>query len=76
MRVPDVYAVLFVKFEFDSETEQEIFDEVLHADIDFKSEPWPHISDSAKDLVTKMLVREPNKRLTGHEVLCELLLSS
>nr|GMD44574.1 calcium-dependent protein kinase 26-like [Ipomoea batatas] len=65
-----VYILLSGVPPFWGETEQEIFDEVLHADIDFKSEPWPHISDSAKDLVTKMLVREPNKRLTGHEVLC------
>lgn len=59
---------------FKTETEQEIFDEVLHGDLDFTLDPWPSISDSAKDLVRKMLVRNPKERLTAHEVLCKLLL--
>lgn len=55
-----------------SETEQGIFEQVLKGELDFVSEPWPSISESAKDLVRKMLVRDPKKRLTAHEVLCEL----
>lgn len=55
---------------FWAETEQGIFDQVLHGDLDFSSEPWPSISESAKDLVRKMLVRDPKRRLTAHEVLC------
>lgn len=56
---------------FDSETEQGIFEQVLKGDLDFASEPWPSISNGAKDLVKRMLVRDPKKRLTAHEVLCE-----
>lgn len=44
---------------------------MLHGDLDFASDPWPSISDDAKDLVRRMLVRDPKKRLTAHEVLCE-----
>ncbi|XP_023539042.1 calcium-dependent protein kinase 26-like [Cucurbita pepo subsp. pepo] len=55
---------------FWAETEQEIFDEVLHGDLDFTLDPWPSISDSAKDLVRRMLVRNPKERLSAHEVLC------
>lgn len=54
-----------------AETEEEILDEVAHASVDYTSDPWPNISDSAKDLVQKMLVRDPKKRLTVHEALCE-----
>lgn len=54
-----------------SETEQGIFEQVLHGDLDFDSDPWPSISESAKDLVKKMLVRDPRRRLTAHEVLCK-----
>lgn len=54
-----------------TESEEEIFDEVLHGDIDFELDPWPKISQGAKDLVRRMLVRDPKKRLTAHEVLCE-----
>lgn len=54
-----------------SETEQGIFEQVLKGELDFLSEPWPSISESAKDLVRRMLVRDPKKRLTAYEVLCE-----
>lgn len=56
-----------------SESEQGIFEQVLKGDLDFSSEPWPSISKSAKDLVRKMLNRDPEKRLTAHEALCEYI---
>lgn len=56
---------------FGSETEQGIFEQVLKGELDFVSEPWPSISESAKDLVRRMLVRDPKRRLTAHQVLCE-----
>lgn len=52
------------------ETQQGIFDAVLKGHIDFESDPWPLISDSAKDLIRKMLCSQPSERLTAHEVLC------
>ena len=58
---------------FNAETEEEIFEEVLRGDLDFISDPWPNISEGAKDLVRRMLVRDPKKRLTAHEVLCKCL---
>ncbi|XP_022765595.1 calcium-dependent protein kinase 1-like isoform X2 [Durio zibethinus] len=54
---------------FWAETEQGIFEEVLHGDLDFESDPWPSISESAKDLVRRMLIRDPRRRLTAHAVL-------
>ncbi|KAK1396600.1 Calcium-dependent protein kinase [Heracleum sosnowskyi] len=65
-----VYILLSGVPPFWDETEQGIFDQVLHGDLDFSSDPWPSISESAKDLVRKMLVRDPKRRLTAHEVLC------
>ncbi|EOY08541.1 hypothetical protein SCA6_002042 [Theobroma cacao] len=64
-----IYILLSGVPPFWGETEQEIFDEVLHGDLDFTSDPWPSISDSAKDLVRKMLVRDAKKRITAYEVL-------
>lgn len=55
---------------FWAETQQGIFDAVLKGYIDFDSDPWPVISDSAKDLIRKMLCSRPSDRLTAHEVLC------
>nr|ABE72958.1 calcium dependent protein kinase 3 [Medicago truncatula] len=54
---------------FWAETEKGIFDAILEGHIDFESEPWPKISDSAKDLVRKMLIQEPKKRITAAQVL-------
>lgn len=52
-----------------AETEQGIFEQVLRGDIDFMSDPWPTISESAKDLIRKMLHPNPAKRLKAHQVL-------
>ncbi|KAL1545619.1 Calcium-dependent protein kinase 25 [Salvia divinorum] len=64
-----VYILLCGVPPFWGETEQEIFKEVLYGEIDFSSHPWPNISESAKDLVKRMLVRDPTKRITAHQVL-------
>lgn len=52
-----------------AETEKGIFDAILQGDIDFESAPWPTISPSAKDLVKKMLTKDPKKRITSAQVL-------
>ncbi|KAK1310566.1 Calcium-dependent protein kinase 2 [Acorus calamus] len=65
-----IYILLSGVPPFWDETEQGIFEQVLKGDLDFESDPWPSISNSAKDLVRRMLVRDPKKRLTAHQVLC------
>nr|GMC65539.1 calcium-dependent protein kinase 1-like [Ipomoea batatas] len=65
-----VYILLSGVPPFWAENEQGIFEQVLHGDLDFDSDPWPSISEGAKDLVRRMLIRDPKKRLTAHEVLC------
>ncbi|WVY91276.1 hypothetical protein V8G54_036790 [Vigna mungo] len=54
---------------FWAETEKGIFDSILKGYIDFESNPWPNISSSAKDLVRKMLTKDPKKRITSAQVL-------
>lgn len=54
---------------FWAETEKGIFNAVLKGEIDFQSDPWPFISNSAKDLIRKMLTQEPKKRITSAQVL-------
>ncbi|WOK91738.1 calcium-dependent protein kinase 17 [Canna indica] len=65
-----VYILLSGVPPFWDETEQGVFQEVLRGELDFSSNPWPSISDSAKDLIRRILVRDPKRRLTAHEVLC------
>ncbi|KAB2060390.1 Calcium-dependent protein kinase 21 [Gossypium arboreum] len=54
---------------FWAETEKGIFDAISEGKLDFESLPWPSISESAKDLVRKMLTKDPKKRLTSAQVL-------
>ncbi|AQK96755.1 Calcium-dependent protein kinase, isoform 2 [Zea mays] len=54
---------------FKHENEDGIFDAVLRGHIDFSSDPWPSISNGAKDLVKKMLRQDPKERLTAAEIL-------
>ncbi|KAG6537307.1 calcium-dependent protein kinase 10-like isoform X2 [Zingiber officinale] len=65
-----IYILLTGVPPFWAESEQDIFKEVLYGKLNLTSDPWPSISESAKDLLRKILVRDPKKRLTAHEVLC------
>jgi calcium-dependent protein kinase len=53
-----------------AETIQGIFEKVMNAEPpSFSADPWPNISEGAKDLIRKMLNPDPKKRLKPHEVL-------
>ncbi|GFR48541.1 hypothetical protein Agub_g10439 [Astrephomene gubernaculifera] len=54
---------------FHGENEKKIFEAVVAKPIDFSSEPWPNISDAAKDCVRRMLVRDPKRRATAQQIL-------
>ncbi|XP_043806466.1 calcium-dependent protein kinase 8 isoform X2 [Manihot esculenta] len=54
---------------FKPETEQGVAQAIIRSVIDFKRDPWPKVSDNAKDLVKKMLNPDPKLRLTAQQVL-------
>ncbi|MCD9640418.1 Calcium-dependent protein kinase 28 [Datura stramonium] len=54
---------------FWDKTEDGIFKEVLRNKPDFHRKPWPTISNSAKDFVKKLLVKDPRARLTAAQAL-------
>lgn len=54
---------------FWAETEQGVAQAIIRSVLDFKRDPWPKVSENAKDLVKKMLDPDPKKRLTAQEVL-------
>ncbi|RHN57786.1 putative protein kinase CAMK-CDPK family [Medicago truncatula] len=62
-----LYVLLSGVPPFWAETEKGIFDAILQGRIDFESLPWPIISNCAKDLVSKMLIQDPNKRITASQ---------
>nr|KAJ0225181.1 hypothetical protein LSAT_V11C100005040 [Lactuca sativa] len=70
-----VFMVLVLCFMFYviwvSETDSGIFKKILTGQLDFESEPWPQITETAKDLIKTMLDRNPEQRITAHQVLRE-----
>lgn len=55
------------------ETEQGVAQAIIRSVVEFKRDPWPKVSDNAKDLVKKMLDPDPKKRLTAQGVLGKVL---
>eukprot|EP00262_Sarcandra_glabra_P005322 TRINITY_DN1677_c0_g1_i1.p1 TRINITY_DN1677_c0_g1~~TRINITY_DN1677_c0_g1_i1.p1 ORF type:complete len:525 (+),score=100.27 TRINITY_DN1677_c0_g1_i1:276-1850(+) len=54
---------------FWAESEQGVAQAILRGLIDFKRDPWPNISENAKNLVRQMLEPDPKLRLTAKQVL-------
>ncbi|KAG5243110.1 calcium-dependent protein [Salix suchowensis] len=54
---------------FWAESEQGVAQAILRGIIDFKRDPWPNISESAKSLVGQMLEPDPKLRLSAKHVL-------
>eukprot|EP00297_Palpitomonas_bilix_P012234 CAMPEP_0113880712 /NCGR_PEP_ID=MMETSP0780_2-20120614/7944_1 /TAXON_ID=652834 /ORGANISM="Palpitomonas bilix" /LENGTH=319 /DNA_ID=CAMNT_0000867431 /DNA_START=110 /DNA_END=1069 /DNA_ORIENTATION=+ /assembly_acc=CAM_ASM_000599 len=54
---------------FYSENTPQLFDQIMRGDYDFPSPYWDHISESGKDLVKRLLVVDPRKRLNVEETL-------
>ncbi|RWR95617.1 calcium-dependent protein kinase 13 [Cinnamomum micranthum f. kanehirae] len=54
---------------FWAESEQGVAQAILRGLIDFKRDPWPSISENAKNLVRQMLEPDPKLRLTAKQVI-------
>ncbi|KAE8696188.1 Calcium-dependent protein kinase 16 [Hibiscus syriacus] len=63
------FILLCGKRPFWDKTKDGIFREVLRNKPDFRHKPWPTISESAKDFVKKLLVKDPPARLTAAQAL-------
>lgn len=68
------YILLCGSRPFWSRTESGIFRTVLKADPSFDEPPWPSLSAEAKDFVKRLLNKDPRKRMTAAQALCECLI--
>ncbi|XP_037442637.1 calcium-dependent protein kinase 22-like [Triticum dicoccoides] len=53
---------------FWGDTDERIAESIIRGEIKFEREPWPKVSQTAKDLVKKMLDPDPATRLTAKQV--------
>lgn len=67
-----LYILLSGMPPFWGKTKSRIFEAVRAADLRFPSDPWDHISESAKDLIRKMLCKDPSQRFSAQQVLGRL----
>jgi calcium/calmodulin-dependent protein kinase I len=60
-----VYLLLSGNLPFMGRSQKELFRKIVAGKFDFDDDEWKEISDEAKDLVTKLLVLDPSKRITA-----------
>jgi Protein kinase domain. len=53
---------------FYSKNEQEIYEKIKKMPVSFRAEVWRTVSDEAKNLILKMLEKNPEKRISINEV--------
>jgi len=64
-----LYILLSARPPFGGESDKEIMENVSLGKYDLKSSPFNHISKSCKDLIQKLLIMDPNKRISAQEAL-------
>ncbi|KAK3243826.1 hypothetical protein CYMTET_46541 [Cymbomonas tetramitiformis] len=64
-----LFAMLSGELPFEGPTENDLYGNILRAAYNLEADPWHVISVPAKDLISKMLVKNPADRITATEVL-------
>ena len=64
-----MYICLCGQPPFWGQTETAIFNEILKGRVNFSSPPWPRISNSAKNLISRMLTMDTRNRITAAQAL-------
>lgn len=64
-----LYFMICHSFPFQGQTPNEIFYNIKHSLLTFEGSAWDKISDDAKDLISRLLVRDPSIRLSASEAL-------
>jgi len=64
-----MYLLLCGKVPFDGETDKEVIANIKAGKVDFSGELWDSISESAKDMIQKLLTVDNNKRICVEDAL-------
>ena len=60
-----LYTMLSGHEPFEAEYLKDLVEKIKKGDFEFPGESWDNVSESAKDLVTNLLQKEPSKRMTA-----------
>lgn len=63
-----LYVMLIGNTPFDADTRNELLFKIVNQEIDYSDENWENISSKAKNLVKKMLDRNPDTRYSAEDV--------
>ena len=64
-----LYILLSGMIPFDSNCNKDLYNKIKKGEYSLDIEPWENVSDSAKDLVRKLLIVNPAERFTAKDVL-------
>jgi len=64
-----IFLLLSGNLPFMGRSQKELFKKIVSGKFEFKEEGWEGISDDAKDLVQKLLVLDPDERITASQAL-------
>ena len=64
-----LYILLCGYAPFYGDTDEDIYKEVLKGEYDFPKEEWSQVSEEAKNLVKKMIEKDPTKRISALDAL-------
>ena len=64
-----VYLLLSGHLPFMGRTQKELFRKIVIGKYDFPDDSWEGVSEDAKDIITKLLVINPDDRMTAHQAL-------
>jgi len=64
-----IYSLLSGGLPFTGKTHLELFKAIVKGRFDFNDTQWDHVSASAQDLISKLLVTNPSSRLSAREAL-------
>eukprot|EP00955_Chlamydomonas_euryale_P071760 361193-Chlamydomonas_euryale.AAC.2 len=63
-----LYVMLSGYAPFDGPTQDAVFESIVGDPLNLKTAPWPNVSPAAKELVRKMLLRDPKRRFSPDQV--------
>lgn len=64
-----IYLLLGGDLPFMGRSQKELFRKIVVGSYEFPDESWSHVSDEAKDLVSKLLVTDPAQRISSRDAL-------